>query len=72
MSEWFDPAEVNPLLSRMSLDIDAGTIRYRLYRQDGSFQPMRCPDSPMNRIYVSWFKAHDRYGASPTHQTGES
>lgn len=51
----------NPLKARMKLKICNGEIVYYLYQQDGSMQKMNCKDTPDNRLYVSWFKAHDRY-----------
>jgi hypothetical protein len=52
---------VNELLAKARLDIRDGEIHYRLYRQDGSMQPMSCRDTPSNRLFVSWAQAHDRY-----------
>lgn len=42
------------------LRIENGRIHFKLYRQDGSFQPMTVEDTDMNRRYVSWMQIHDR------------
>ncbi len=42
------------------LDIRDGVIHYALYQQDGSMQPMSCPDTLHNRQCVSWMQIHDR------------
>lgn len=44
------------------LRVRDGRIHYFLYQQDGSKQPMSCPDTPSNRHLISWFQIHD----SPT------
>jgi hypothetical protein len=41
---------------------DDGRIHYFLYQQDGSKQPMSCPDTIHNRLFVSWCQKFD----SPT------
>lgn len=46
------------------LDIRDGVIHYGLYRQDGSWQEMVCPDNYANRCYVSWMQIHDRYNGA--------
>ncbi len=51
----------NELVAKAKLDIRDGRIHYRLYQQDGTMQPMDCPDTPSNRLCVSWIQAHDRY-----------
>ena len=43
------------------LRIESGVIHYRLYRQDGTFQPMTCRDTQSNRLFVSWVQKFDRY-----------
>ena len=43
------------------LDIRDGAIHYALYQQDGTMQPMTCPDTFHNRQCVAWIKIHDRY-----------
>lgn len=58
------PEPRNALLTNAKLTIRDGRIHYRLYRQDGSIQPMDCADTPSNRLTVSWFQAHDRYTPS--------
>ena len=50
----------NQLLDRADLDVEGDRIRFGLYQQDGTMQPMSCADSPHNRRFVSWVKAHDR------------
>lgn len=50
----------NALIDRARLDIRDGVIHYRLYQQDGSMQAMTCPDTPSNRLFVSWVQGHDR------------
>lgn len=52
----------NPLIEWAKLRIESGTIRYKLYQQDGSMQEMTCPDTQSNRLFVSWVQAHDRMG----------
>jgi hypothetical protein len=47
------------------LRIEEGQIHFRLYRQDGTMQPMTVEDSPMNRLYVSWMQIHDRHTPRP-------
>jgi hypothetical protein len=51
----------NELIIKAKLEIRDGVIHYRIYQQDGSLQPMKCPDTLPNRLYVSWFQAHDRH-----------
>jgi hypothetical protein len=59
------------------LNISDGVIHYRLYRQDGTFQPMTCRDTQSNRLFVSWVQKFDRYteageaGANPAEAAGE-
>jgi hypothetical protein len=43
------------------LDCRGGAIHYKLYRQDGTMQPMCAPDTPDNRFAVEWMQQHDRY-----------
>lgn len=52
----------NPLKARAKLKIRRGRVLYKIYQQDGTMQEMTCKDTPDNRLYVSWIKAHDRYG----------
>ncbi|MFO0958248.1 MAG: hypothetical protein U0800_12615 [Isosphaeraceae bacterium] len=46
----------NELLAKAKLDIRDGRIHYGLYQQDGSMQPMDCPDTHDNRLLVSWIQ----------------
>ena len=39
----------------------AGNVLYQIYGQDGAFVPMRCADTPSNRLFVIWLRQHDRY-----------
>jgi len=41
------------------LRIEGGRIHYFLYQQDGTKQPMSCPDTTTNRLAVSWFQKFD-------------
>lgn len=43
------------------LRIIDGAIHYRLYRQDGTMQDMKCKDTLDNRLFVSWVQKTDRY-----------
>lgn len=52
------------------LDRRDGVIYYKLYRQDGTMEPMTCPDTYANRCYVSWMQIHDRYTPQPTTSKG--
>ena len=42
------------------IEVVDGHILYRLYRQDGEVQHMRCADTPSNRMFVVWVRRHDR------------
>lgn len=55
----------NDLKDRARLDVRDGVIHYAVYQQDGSMQPMTCPDTTSNRLFVSWVQAHDRYTPLP-------
>lgn len=46
------------------LDIRDGAIHYDLYRQNGTKQPMDCPDTQANRMFVSWVQKFDGYSGS--------
>lgn len=35
------------------------SIDYKIRQQDGTFQQMKCPDTPTNRAFVQWLKIHD-------------
>ena len=48
-----------PLVDLEKLRIADGRIHYFLYQQDGSKQPMSCPDTRENRMYVAWMQIHD-------------
>lgn len=41
--------------------VASGVIHYRLYRQDGTMQPMSCSDTDDNRRYVLWMSKFDKY-----------
>lgn len=43
------------------LNIQEGIINYKIYRQDGTFQPMSAPDTFHNRQCVDWIQSFDRY-----------
>lgn len=45
--------------SKLRLDPATQAIDYFLYRQDGTRQPMRCRDTPSNRLVISWIQIHD-------------
>ena len=61
----------NELLTKAKLDILDGRIHYRIYQQDGSMQPMDCPDTLDNRLLVSWIQAHDRYTPGGANEANE-
>ena len=52
---------MSALKEKANLSISDGLIHYKLYQQDGSFQPTSCKDTTSNRLFVSWVQAHDRY-----------
>lgn len=43
------------------MKIQNGTIDYKLYRQDGTFQPMTCSDTTDNRMFVEWVQRFDGF-----------
>lgn len=47
------------LVDLTKLRIEGGRIHYFLYQQDGSKQPMTCPDTQGNRLNVAWMQIHD-------------
>jgi hypothetical protein len=52
---------MNHLRDFSKLNIRDGLIRYALYQQDGSMQPMTVRDSYEMRLFISWVQQHDRY-----------
>lgn len=53
--------EPKPFVILDKLTIRDGWIFYKLYRQDGTMQPMEIIDTLHNRRFVAWVKIHDRY-----------
>lgn len=53
---------LSALIETRPLETDGqGNILYQLYGQDGELVPMKCADTPSNRLFVIWVRTHDRY-----------
>lgn len=48
-------------LNLSKLRLADGAIHYRLQQQDGSMREMTCPDTLMNRWFVTWVQIHDGF-----------
>ena len=50
-----------PITDFSKLNRRDGVIHYKLYNQDGTFQPMTVEDTLSMRLFVSWVQKFDRY-----------